>query len=67
MRLVIENGKQYTKQNFIMMLKELDPTLLDDFASRFLRIVAEEVGVSSNDIQNFLADIKGKPTNVPEQ
>lgn len=63
MRLVIENGKQYTKQNFIMMLKELDPNLVDDNEGRFLRIIAEEVGVGLNDIENFLTDLKGNFTS----
>jgi len=29
MRVVNENGKHFTQKNYFMMLKELDPTLID--------------------------------------
>lgn len=45
MRLVIENGKQYTKENFFMMLTELNPAHVDAYAGRFLNILVEEVKI----------------------
>lgn len=43
MRLVIENGKQFTNDNFFMMLQEINPHYLDESASRFLMIMLEEL------------------------
>lgn len=45
MRLVIENGKQFTSENFFMMMRELNPSQIDEYAGRFLRIMAEELGL----------------------
>jgi hypothetical protein len=50
MRLVIENGKHYTKENFFMMLSEINPEHLDQYAGRFLKAIVEEAKISKDDI-----------------
>ena len=57
MRLVIENGKLYRKENFFMMLNELNPDHVDDQAGRFLKIVIEETGISIIDVENYLTQM----------
>jgi hypothetical protein len=46
MRIVIENGNHFTKFNFFMMLKELNPGHIESNAGKFLIIMKEEIGVS---------------------
>jgi len=45
-RIVNENGKQFTHKNFFMMLKEIKYTHIDQNGSKFLNIMKEELGVS---------------------
>jgi hypothetical protein len=57
MRLVIENGNLYRKENFFMMLNELNPDHIDEQAGIFLKIVLEETGISIGDVENYLSQM----------
>jgi len=43
MRMVIENGNQFKKENFFMMLGVLTSTHLEVYADRFIKIMTEEL------------------------
>ena len=57
MRMVIENGKQFSHENFFMMLKELNPLHIDTFAARFLRILVSELDISAHDVELFIRSL----------
>ena len=57
MRIVIENGIQFTKEHFFMMLKELQPEFIDAFTGRFLRILVEELSIGASDIEEFISQL----------
>jgi hypothetical protein len=51
LRFVIENGKEFKKDNFFMMLKELNADFIDSSAQRFLQILADELSLTRKDLE----------------
>ena len=48
---MIENGKEFKKDNFFMMLKELNADFIDSSAQRFLQILADELSLTRKDLE----------------
>ena len=45
MRVVIENGNYFTKNNLWMMLAEIEAAYIDKVLANYLRILIEELNV----------------------
>ena len=54
MRIVIENGKEFSKINFFMMIKELSHEHIVEKSERFFKILTDDLGVTHDEIENFL-------------
>ena len=62
MRIVIENGKQFTTKNYFMMLRELDHNNVDENSAKFLGIMKDELGITDAELEEYL-----RTMNVVEQ
>ncbi len=54
MRIVIENGKTFSKVNFFMMIKELSHEHVVEKSERFFKILIDDLQITTDEIENFL-------------
>ncbi len=54
MRIVIENGKQFSTKNYFMMLRELDHNHVDENSAKFLGIMKDELGITDVELEDYL-------------
>ena len=64
MRIVIENGKTFTKINFFMMVKELTHEHLVESSERFFKILITDLEISEEDIEKFISSLSHQPTSL---
>ena len=57
MRLVIENGKNFTQVNFFMMIKELKPQHFTSQTSPFFKILTEELKIEQRYLDDFISTL----------
>jgi hypothetical protein len=58
MRIVIENGKVFTKINFFMMLRELSQEHIVDSSERFFKILITDLDISFLELEDFLQSLQ---------
>ena len=58
MRAVIENGNNFKKSDFFLMLREFLPEHIDEHLIKYLKVIIEELGVTQFDFEDFLHEIK---------
>lgn len=66
MRIVIENGKNFTNKNYFMMLSELDHNHVDENAAKFLGIMKEELGITNAELEEYLRTMNFEQTLEPK-
>lgn len=66
MRIVIENGKNFTTKNYFMMLSELDHKYVDENAAKFLGIMKEELGISNAELEEYIRTMNLEQTHEPK-
>lgn len=66
MRIVIENGKNFTTKNYFMMLSELDHKYVDENAAKFLVIMKEELGISNAELEEYIRTMNLEQTYEPK-
>jgi hypothetical protein len=66
MRIVIENGKNFTNKNYFMMLSELDHNHVDENAAKFLGIMKEELGITNAELEEYLRTMNFEQTQEPK-
>ena len=66
MRIVIENGKNFTTKNYFMMLSELDHKYVDENAAKFLVIMKEELGISNAELEEYIRTMNLEQTHEPK-
>ena len=54
MRIVIENGKVFTKFNFFMMLRELSHEHIVESSERFFKILIADLDITFLELEDFL-------------